>query len=343
MAPVWRVIRRSRGLQASCRIVAGARGAGKVDPGLMHREQRGCRVPCGELLVSVGVSQFAHHANFPYRELLALMKLRRVTRVTKRPAPINGAIMSEQTAAGAPQYFIGVDVQMSRACSYFVFDAGGTFVDSGWLAAADSKVVARTTGKIPTIKRGVKPLTAESDLRRIVEGLADGNMSRVAIGIDAPRRPLLTPRTHSYSAKRGWTPFGADDLASGRHCEVAIAVLKLATPQWTPLERNAKEWMKLGFRLFTEVADVAHVYEVFPSAAYAQLEHAAERALTTMDLRVLRPGPKDMVDAMVAAYTTREFVQGRGAEVGGKDGLGTIILPRPLGDAVGHAVLAYPA
>ncbi|MEO7997051.1 MAG: hypothetical protein ABI852_06375 [Gemmatimonadaceae bacterium] len=243
----------------------------------------------------------------------------------------------------APQYFVGVDVQMSRACSYFVFDADGAFVDSGWLAEKEATRQPRTTGKIAAIKRGAPVLTTESDLRRIIDELAQGDLSRVAVGIDAPRRPLLVPRTHSYSAKRGWVPFGADDLASGRHCEVAISVLKLGTPQWTPLERNAKDWMKLGFRLFESLADLHHVYEVFPSASYAQLEHASERALTTMDLRVLRPGPKDMVDAMAAAYTAREFVQGRGCEVGGRDGLGSIILPRPLSEEdAAHAVLEYP-
>ncbi|MGV3709242.1 MAG: hypothetical protein ACO1Q7_10395 [Gemmatimonas sp.] len=246
-------------------------------------------------------------------------------------------------SAQHPRHYIGVDVQVSRACSYFVFDAAGEFVDSGWLATDDVKVVARTTGRIPAIKRGTKPLSTEADLLRLVDALADGDASSVAIGIDAPRMPLPSARTHSYSAKRGWTPFASEDLASGRHCEVAISVLRLATPQWTPLEKNAKDWMRLGFRLFAELSKYAHVYEVFPSAAYSQLERHGERALTTMDLRVLRPGPKDMMDAMVAAYTTREYVQGRGAAVGGRDGLGTIILPRPLGeDAAGHAVLDYP-
>lgn len=248
---------------------------------------------------------------------------------------------ADNTAKATPQFFIGVDVQMSRACSYFVFDAEGKFVDSGWLAADDTKRVARTTGRQMAIKRGEKPLTAETDLRRIINELAGGDVARVAVGIDAPRRPLPAPRTHSYSTKRGWTPFDSSEIAAGRHCEVAIFVLKLATPQWTPLERNAKEWMKLGFRLFSTLEDLPHVYEVFPSASYAQLE-TGQRALTTMDLRVLRPGPKDMVDAMVAAYTTREFVQGRGCEVGGKDGFGTIILPHPLVEP-DHPVLEYPA
>jgi hypothetical protein len=49
-----------------------------------------------------------------------------------------------------------------------------------------------------------------------------------------------------------------------------------------------------------------------------------------------------MLDAMVAASTVREFVEGRGVEVGGGDGLGTIILPRPLPDPVINEVLDWP-
>mgnify|MGYP005849327221 CR=1 FL=1 len=41
-------------------------------------------------------------------------------------------------------------------------------------------------------------------------------------------------------------------------------------------------------------------------------------------------GVKDMLDASVAAITVFEFVKGHGCEVGGGDGLGTILLPRKL-------------
>ena len=41
-------------------------------------------------------------------------------------------------------------------------------------------------------------------------------------------------------------------------------------------------------------------------------------------------GPKDMLDAAIGALVVREFVAGRGCEVGGGDRLGSIILPRPL-------------
>jgi len=49
-----------------------------------------------------------------------------------------------------------------------------------------------------------------------------------------------------------------------------------------------------------------------------------------------------MLDAFVAAATVREFVHGRGCEVGGGDGLGTIVLPRPLPEPVMSGVLAWP-
>ncbi|MBN1458412.1 MAG: hypothetical protein JXA57_02675, partial [Armatimonadetes bacterium] len=39
---------------------------------------------------------------------------------------------------------------------------------------------------------------------------------------------------------------------------------------------------------------------------------------------------RDMIDAVVAAMTVREFCSGRGCAVGGGDGLGTIVLPRAL-------------
>ena len=60
------------------------------------------------------------------------------------------------------------------------------------------------------------------------------------------------------------------------------------------------------------------------------------------DFSARKPGPKDMLDAWVAAVTVREFVEGRGAEVGSGDVLGTIILPRPLPEPVIEEVLEWP-
>ena len=61
-----------------------------------------------------------------------------------------------------------------------------------------------------------------------------------------------------------------------------------------------------------------------------------------VDFSACSPGPKDMLDAWLAAATVKEFVKGRGTEVGGGDGLGTIILPRPLPEPVIREVLSWP-
>jgi len=50
-----------------------------------------------------------------------------------------------------------------------------------------------------------------------------------------------------------------------------------------------------------------------------------------------------MLDAWVAAATVREFVTGNGTDVDGGDGLGTIILPRPLPNPIINAVLDWPS
>lgn len=54
-------------------------------------------------------------------------------------------------------------------------------------------------------------------------------------------------------------------------------------------------------------------------------------------LVVSRAGPKDMFDAALSALVVRDFLAGKGCEVGGGDGLGSIILPRRIG--VSHARL----
>lgn len=114
----------------------------------------------------------------------------------------------------------------------------------------------------------------------------------------------------------------------------------MANPQWTPLESKAPEWMLVGFRIFAALTKAATVHEVFPTASYNMLE-AAPEALLTMSFESFRPGPKDMLDAAIGALTVREFESGRGSEVGGGDGLGTIILPRPIPNPI-EAVLTWP-
>lgn len=120
-----------------------------------------------------------------------------------------------------------------------------------------------------------------------------------------------------------------------------ISAHRLANPQWTPLEQNAPEWMKLGFKLFSVLENHATVYEVFPTASYTSL-HGNSDVRINVDFSACAPGPKDMIDAIVAAVTVREYVAGDGVEVGGGDGLGTIILPAPLPDPVINEVLEWP-
>ena len=61
-----------------------------------------------------------------------------------------------------------------------------------------------------------------------------------------------------------------------------------------------------------------------------------------IDFSAFSTGQKDMMDAFVAAVTVREFVFGRGSEVGGGDGLGKIVLPRPLRTPLIKGVLSWP-
>lgn len=49
-----------------------------------------------------------------------------------------------------------------------------------------------------------------------------------------------------------------------------------------------------------------------------------------------------MVDACMAAATVRETVLGRGEEVGGGDGFGTIVLPRPIENGRIAEVFVWP-
>lgn len=214
----------------------------------------------------------------------------------------------------AASLFVGIDVQMRRACPYCVLDAAGQFVQAGWLDRHD----------------------APAHLRSLVERLQ--LRGKVAVGIDAPRTPLETPRRWSFSG--GQWHESPRMGGAGRHCEVVVSALRLANPQWTGLAVAAPAWMKLGFSLYSVLEGEATVYEVFPSASYAQFAGGGSM-LASVPLDQLRPGPKDMLDALVSAVTVREFVQGRGCEVGGGDGLGTIILPRSHGSPH-HPSLQWP-
>ncbi len=216
--------------------------------------------------------------------------------------------------------FVGVDVQLSRGCAYAVLDERAVVTDRGWFddAAAFSTVL---------------------------ESLAP--YGELVVGIDAPRRTLPSPRAWGLVGG-AWARVQRDN---GRHAELVVKALGLANPQWTPLEGQAPPWMLLGFSLFDAVNDVAtaSAHEVFPSASYRMFEAAATAgeatALPTVTFSLERfvQGPKDMLDAIVAAVTVKEYVEGRGCAVGGGDGYGTIVLPRPLtATQAAHPAIWWP-
>jgi predicted nuclease with RNAse H fold len=86
----------------------------------------------------------------------------------------------------------------------------------------------------------------------------------------------------------------------------------------------------------------AAVYEVFPSASYNLLNRAGG-VRVSIDFVNFARGPKDMLDACVAAMTVREFVEGRGFEIGGGDRLGSIVLPRRPEIGSKSRVLEWPS
>ena len=200
----------------------------------------------------------------------------------------------------AGKTYIGVDVQSARGCPFAVLNADARMIRNGWLQDA-------------------------AGLRQLVTLLAAEGA--VVVGIDAPRMPVTAPR--QWASERGrWV---RKSVERGRHCEVVVRSLGLANPQWTPLAKDAEPWMQLGFAMFRSLAGLPHVvvHEVFPSASYRMFE-VGQAPSVTLSLTSFEPGPKDMLDAIVAAVTIREFTEGRGSEIGGGDGMGTMILPRPL-------------
>jgi len=212
-------------------------------------------------------------------------------------------------------FHIGIDIQIRRNCCYAVIDDTGILIDSGWFSNTELDAV-------DLLKRWLKS-------------------GQIYVGIDAPRMPLVSKREWYWSgAKRKWNR-RKTQKGNGRHCEVVISAHRLANPQWTPLEQDAPEWMQLGFNLYSALEGQAIVYEVFPTASYALLQGNPDVRIEA-DFSACKPGPKDMLDAWVAVVTVLEFVEGRGSEVGGGDGLGTIILPRPIPNLI-NEVLKWPS
>lgn len=200
--------------------------------------------------------------------------------------------------------FAGIDVQIRRGCNYYIIDNYRNFIDSGW------------------IRENISLSFKELLLR-----ISNHNPKQIAIGIDSPRMPIKKFRKRSFDKKtNSWVDSDIEKL--GRECEVIIKSYNIANPQWTRKLKVSPEWMKLGFSIYDMLKSFPFVYEVFPSASYKMLNE--ENVKYELCLNNFSGGIKDMLDASVGAITVYEFIKGRGCEVGGEDGLGTIVLPRKI-------------
>jgi hypothetical protein len=201
--------------------------------------------------------------------------------------------------------FIGIDISEDRGCALAAIDESGRSLGSRWSPCDVGDVV-----------REVRLLANDS--------------TELAVGVDSPRMPSEVSRPWYWDRRMaGWRPRLSGERGWGRHCEVVIAVMKLANPQWTPPDEAAPGWMRFGFSVFRALGEVAEVLEVFPSASYTQLRDSDEPRLE-LSFRGFAPRPKDMLDAYLGAVTVLEYKKGNGSEVGGGDGLGAIVLPRPI-------------
>ncbi len=219
--------------------------------------------------------------------------------------------------------YLGIDVQTERGCAYAVVDDNLVSIRTGWLHPGTERPVI-------------------DSFHPVLDVITSNGQSQIIAGIDAPRKPLNARREYYWDGKHNrWRNRRADERGRGRHCEVVIAAYRLANPQWTPLARDAPSWMRVGFALYEALKKRGVVYEVFPSASYSLLQ-GREQPRINVELSNFSHGPKDMLDAYVAAATVFEFVNGRGCEVGGGDGLGAIILPARLPEAGPTSVLAWP-
>lgn len=202
------------------------------------------------------------------------------------------------------KYFAGIDVQINRGCCYYIVDQNKKYVVSGWIK-----------DKIPR------------SFQHLFKELTNNKEDIIAIGIDAPRMPIKKFRKRNYDKKsNSW--IDNSEKKFGRECEVIIKSYKIGNPQWTRTLYDSPEWMKLGYSIFKSLNKFPFVYEVFSSASYKMLEK--ENVKYELCLNNFTYGIKDMLDASVAAITVYEFINGRGCEVGGEDGLGKIVLPRKI-------------
>lgn len=213
------------------------------------------------------------------------------------------------------EYFVGIDVQSKRDCSYAISDQNGYLRESGWFN--DNHFIFSKLQKLS------------------ING-------KLYVGIDAPRMALDSPRQWYWVGRqKKWRQKKKKDKGYGRHCEIVVSAHKLASPQWTPFFDNAPPWMRKGFELYKQLGVFFATFEVFPTASYSLL-NGKKNVNLQIDFSACSPGPKDMMDAFVSSVTVREFVHGKGTEVGNGDSLGSIVLPCTLSNPLIAEVLSWP-
>ena len=79
-------------------------------------------------------------------------------------------------------FYMGIDVQISKGCSYVIVDEKSEIVNSGWA------------------KEGTFLKTAHQ-LRSVAFETADDRKNNVAMGIDSPRNPLKIKRKFYWNRK----------------------------------------------------------------------------------------------------------------------------------------------
>ncbi len=224
------------------------------------------------------------------------------------------------------EIYLGIDVQVRRGCAFFALSAEGCEIHSGWGPATED------------------PARAADALEASVEAISAAHPGVLRLAIDAPRCPLGAPREWFWQgASKTWRRRRPADRGAGRHCEVVVSALRLGRPQWTPpREAAAPAWMEVGFALFERAGRLGlEACEVFPSASLTCLAGRAQPRLE-LSLAAFGPGRTDMLDALVAAATLREFAQGRGWEAPGGDGFGTIVLPARPSPEPPETLLRWP-
>lgn len=229
-------------------------------------------------------------------------------------------IIRNSTEVNTVMKIIGIDVQ-TRGLAVAVINLFGDAPDSAWLPLDGIDHVSEVLTNFPLF--------------------TDEQIQETAIGIDAPRRPLAVPRPWYWDSRhQNWRPRRRNERGFGRHCEVILRAHGLANPQWTPIDNEVPEWMKIGFNLYRLLDCYKHLYEVFPSASYKQL--CEQGMLCQVNLKCFVMGTKDMLDAYIAAYTVREYLCQRGCAIGDGDSLGAIIMPRQILQPI-EKVMQWPA